>query len=171
MASGHDDEFNQFLDMSGMNNMQFDFQNFQGGNQPGDAIMSNSPISNMIARTDSMAEQSSAAIAMTTAQTHQGMTATHIMAPGAPGEAISNIDAQIQYLQQQKFQQQQRQMHEQQQAAFFSNSNSAVPPTPQSLEMAAGNAQFYSPVEQRDRNGYDRNYNRSGEQNDVSNDA
>lgn len=168
MSSGVDDDFNQFLEMSGMpnmpDNMQFDFQAFANGNgQQGDAMMGGQDVSNMIPRSDSMAQQQQQQTAMTTAQSHPPMTATHMMTSngnGGQNESISNIDAQIQYLQQQKFHEQQRQIHQQQQAAFFTNPN--VPPTPQSLEMAPGSGQFYSPAETRGR------YHRNGDQGDVS---
>lgn len=77
------------------------------------------------------------------------------MAPhhGNTSDAISDLDAQIQFLQHQKLQQQQRQLEEQQrrfaeqQAAFFAQQQSMVPPTPQSLEMQAAN-QYYTQGDQ-----------------------
>lgn len=86
----------------------------------------------------------------------------HMMTPNP--DPISNIDAQIQYLQQQKFQQQQRQLQEQQ-AAFFSNHNHSVPPTPQSLEMPNS---FYSQAEQVSQPGvYDPGYHQRMKEQDV----
>lgn len=70
--------------------------------------------------------------------------ATTLMPPVTPTDAISEIDAQIQYLQQQRMQQQQRQVEEQN-IAFFTRQSHIVPPTPQSLELQAGNQFFHSP--------------------------
>lgn len=92
-----------------------------------------------------------------------------MLSPSIPSDNISNIDAQIQYLQQQKFQQQQRQLQEQQ-ATFFVNHSHSVPPTPQSLQMTPGSGQFYSHIEQMShRTSFDRGYHqRIAEQQDVS---
>lgn len=201
MASGPDDEFNQFLDMSGMGNMpdasgiQFDFHGFQdGGAQPmmsaaaaaahqhqqhqhqhqhqqqprqapgPDALMTDPDPSSMIPRSDGLLQNHTPAMA--TPVTHPAMSA-HMLATSAP-DSISNIDAQIQYLQQQKFHQQQRQIHEQQ-ATFYGTHGHSVPPTPQSLEMPPGSGQFYSQAEQMpQRAAYDRYHQRIAEQADVS---
>lgn len=172
MAAASEDDFQQFLDISGMANMgdgmQFDFQGFQDDGshsimaqprQTADAIMSDTDPSTMIARSDALL------------QSHTPVMAplpSHMMAPSASHEAISNIDAQIQYLQQQKFQQQQRQLQEQQ-ATFFTNQGHSVPPTPQSLEMTPGSGQFYSQAEQMpSRSAYDRSYHQRLAEQDVS---
>jgi len=176
MAAAGDDEFNQFLDMSGMANMgdgmQFDFHGFQDStaqpmmaqsrqHQQHDSIMADSDPSHMIPRSDGLLQNHTPA--MTTAAMPAQMMAT-----SAPSDTISSIDAQIQYLQQQKYQQQQRVLQEQR-ATFFSNHSHSVPPTPQSLEMAPGSGQFYSQPEQVARQGvYDRGYHqRVAEQQDV----
>lgn len=201
MASGPDDEFNQFLDMSGMGTMpdagamQFDFHGFQDGSgaqpmmggasgphqqqhqhqhqqqqqqqqprqAPGtDALMADSDSSSMIPRSDGLLQNHTPA--MTTGVSHASIPA-HMMATSAP-DPISHIDAQIQYLQQQKFHQQQRQLHEQQ-ATFYGTHGHSVPPTPQSLEMPPGSGQFYSQAEQMpQRTAYDRSYHQRTE--DVS---
>ncbi|KAK5990702.1 Phosphorus acquisition-controlling protein [Cladobotryum mycophilum] len=178
MASTSEDDFHQFLDMSGMGNlgdgMQFDFQGFQDGSaqalmaaqqQQTDAIMGNTDPSSMIPRTDALLQNHTPA--MTTAAAHATIPA-HMMASSAPTDTISNIDAQIQYLQQQKFQQQQRQLQEQH--AFFTHHNHSVPPTPQSLEMTPGSGQFYSKAEQMSSRGaYERGYHqRIPEQQDMA---
>ncbi|CAM1506900.1 Fc.00g065410.m01.CDS01 [Cosmosporella sp. VM-42] len=155
MTATSDDDFHQFLDMSGMANlgdgMQFDFQGFQDGSvmsharEPADTIMGESENNTMMGAGNSIPITTSAG---------QPSIPAHMMTPSS--DAISTIDAQIQYLQQQKFQQQQRQLQEQQ-AAFFSNQSHSVPPTPQSLEMP--NGQFYSQAEQLSQQGvYDRGY-------------
>ncbi|PTB62957.1 hypothetical protein BBK36DRAFT_1128340 [Trichoderma citrinoviride] len=167
-----EDEFQQFLDISGMANMgdgmQFDFQGFQDdgshsimgqARQTADAIMGDADPSSMIARSDGLLQNHTPAMAP---------MPSHMMAPSASREAISNIDAQIQYLQQQKFQQQQRQLQEQQ-ATFFVNHSHSVPPTPQSLEMTPGSAQFYSQAEQMpSRGAYDRNYHQRMAEQDMA---
>ncbi|KAJ3528995.1 hypothetical protein NM208_g9955 [Fusarium decemcellulare] len=169
MASTGDEDFHQFLDMSGMANlgdgMHFDFQGFQDSsaqglmNQPRDAhdtIMTDTENPGLMSAATSMPMSTS---------TGQPTIPAHMMTPAS--DPISNIDAQIQYLQQQKFQQQQRQMQEQQ-AAFFHNHNHSVPPTPQSLEMP-NSGQFYSQAEQVSQAGaYDRGYHRLKEQQDMA---
>lgn len=175
MAAASEDDFQQFLDISGMgtmgDGMQFDFQGFQDDGshsimaqprQTADAIMSDTDPSTMIPRSDGLLQNHTPAMAP-----HATMP-SHMMAPSASREAISSIDAQIQYLQQQKFQQQQRQLQEQQ-ATFFVNHGHSVPPTPQSLEMTPGSAQFYSQAEQMpSRGAYDRSYHQRMAEQDVS---
>ncbi|KAG8421218.1 hypothetical protein J3458_003113 [Metarhizium acridum] len=187
MASATEDEFNQFLDMSGMGNMgdgmQFDFHGFQDGpsqaimdqhqhqhqhpqhqhRQQADAIMGDADPSHIIPRSDGLLQNHTPAM-VTTA----GMQA-QLLATSAPSDALSSIDAQIQYLQQQKFHQQQRQLQEQR-ATFFANQSHSVPPTPQSMEMPPGSGQFYSQPEQMSqRTAYDRGYHqRMSEQQDMA---
>ncbi|KAL6832836.1 hypothetical protein V8C40DRAFT_236126 [Trichoderma camerunense] len=170
MAAASEDDFQQFLDISGMANMgdgmQFDFQGFQDDGshsimaqprQTADAIMSDSDPSNMIPRSDGLLQNHTPAMAP---------MPSHMMAQSASREAINNIDAQIQYLQQQKFQQQQRQLQEQQATFFHGHS---VPPTPQSLEMTPGSAQFYSQAEQMpSRGAYDRSYHQRMAEQDMA---
>ncbi|PNP53788.1 hypothetical protein THARTR1_05912 [Trichoderma harzianum] len=170
MAAASEDDFQQFLDISGMANMgdgmQFDFQGFQDDGshsimaqtrQTADAIMSDSDPSNMIPRSDGLLQNHTPAMAP---------MPSHMMAQSASREAISNIDAQIQYLQQQKFQQQQRQLQEQQATFFHGHS---VPPTPQSLEMTPGSVQFYSQAEQMpSRGAYDRSYHQRMAEQDMA---
>ncbi|CAK7271400.1 hypothetical protein SEPCBS57363_004600 [Sporothrix epigloea] len=82
--------------------------------------------------------------AATTAGSAHASIATTMMPVVSPNEAISEIDAQIQYLQLQRMQQQQRQVEEQK-ISYFTQQNHIVPPTPQSLELQAGNQFFHSP--------------------------
>lgn len=206
MASGPDDEFNQFLDMTGIGSipdagaMQFDFHGFNdgtsAGTQPmmagaahqhqhqhpqnqhqhqhqhqqprqapaaGDALMTDSDPSSMIPRSDGLLQNHTPA--MSTSVSHPSVAA-HMLATSAP-DSISTIDAQIHYLQQQKFHQQQRQLHEQQ-ATFYGPHGHSVPPTPQSLEMPPGSGQFYSQAEQMpQRTAYDRSYHQRVAEQDV----
>jgi hypothetical protein len=180
MATGPDDDFQQFLDMSGMGNLtdglQFDFpslpdaagQNLlQHGPQGSvDTPMGGTDQTMMLASNNNVnrnpmpAMTSAAAMASIPAQ---------MIPPPTPTEAIVEIDAQIQYLQQQRLQQQQRHIHEQQ-AAYFANHTQAVPPTPQSMELPPNSCQFY-PAEQPNNNQhpiFDGRYQRINEQQDVS---
>ncbi|OAQ72467.1 phosphorus acquisition-controlling protein [Pochonia chlamydosporia 170] len=183
MASTTEDEFNQFLDMSGMGNMgdgmQFDFHGFQDGSsqsmmnqhhhqhqhrQQTDAIMGDADSSShIIPRSDGLLQNHTPAMVTTAAMQ------TQLLATSAPSDTISSIDAQIQYLQQQKFHQQQRQLQEQR-ATFFASQSHSVPPTPQSMEMPPGSGQFYSQAEQMpQRTAYDRGYHqRIAEQQDMA---
>lgn len=168
MASTGEDDFHQFLDMSSMGSlgdgMHFDFQSFQDGSAQGlmnqardapDTIMTDSDNPGLMSTPNTMPMSTS---------TVQSTIPAHMMTPAS--DPISNIDAQIQYLQQQKFQQQQRQMQEQQ-VAFFHNHNHSVPPTPQSLEMP-NSGQFYSQAEQIPTSGaYDRSYHQRMKEQDV----
>lgn len=160
MAGPSEEDFGQFLDMAAMGNlgdgMHFDFQTFQDGsammNQPRDAT------DTIMADSDNQGLMANANIPITTSAAPSSIPA-HMMTPTT--DPISTIDAQIQYLQQQKYQ---RQLQEQQ-AAFFSTHS--VPPTPQSLEMP-NSGQFYSQAEQVSQPGvYDRGYQRLKEQQDV----
>jgi hypothetical protein len=163
--------------------MQFDFAGFQDGTQgPAndqqsligphhqhhqnlnhtqrshqDAIMTDSDGSSMIPRTSAPGHSiMPVQTPPISAGPQPSIPATHMMGLAhqqQPGETISNIDAQIQYLQQQKFNHQQRQMQEQQ-AAFYSSAasggNNPVPPTPQSIELPPGSGHFYSQADMYD---------------------
>lgn len=185
MHQGNDDDFHQFLDMNNLNSMgnlgdglqfDFDFHNPDGGHMMQvphrDAL--DTPMSGTngsVLMPTAMHQMPT----MTTASTHPPIPSVMMTAhphphPHAHGDAISDIDAQIQFLQQQKIQQQQRQM-EQQQVAFFAQQQSRmVPPTPQSLELQAGNHRFYAQPEQRtpqqQQELFD-NFHRMKEQQDV----
>ncbi|RSL54286.1 hypothetical protein CEP53_007476 [Fusarium sp. AF-6] len=166
MTSTTDEEFHQFINMASLGDgMHFDFQGFPDGsaqglmNQPRDApdtIMTDTENPGLMSVANAMPMSTS---------TGQPTIPAHMMTPAS--DPISNIDAQIQYLQQQKFQQQQRQLQEQQ-AAFFHSHNHSVPPTPQSLEMP-NSGQFYSQAEQVSQSGvYDRGYQRMKDQQDMA---
>ena len=153
-----DDDFQQFLDMNGMGNLaeglQFDFADFQNAGaghiipqQPREQL--DTPMSGT--ETPGISSTQDGSLhgpmnAVSTAVSHPTIPAAMIP-PATPSEAINEIDAQIQYLQQQRMQQQRRQLEEQQ-AAYFVRQSRMVPPTPQSLEIQAG-SQFYSTAEQQ----------------------
>lgn len=172
-----DDDFQQFLDLNTMgglgDGMQFDFD-FQ--HQAGGHIM---PASHRDALDTPMGGTDGSTLLSTTMQsqiptitagsTHSTIPAT-MMPPPTPTEAISEIDAQIQFLQQQKIQQQQRQIEEQQVAFFTQQQTRMVPPTPQSLELQAGNQQYYAQPQQAPQPHHElyEGYQRMKEQQDVS---
>ncbi|KAI2470058.1 helix-loop-helix DNA-binding domain-containing protein [Annulohypoxylon bovei var. microspora] len=170
MSSTGEDDFQQFLEMGGMSNLgdglQFDFQDFGNNSgtsmmhqQHGDTIdtpMSNSNIPTIIARND--IGQQSQMSPMTSAPNHSGISSQMMPQHHTSSDPISEIDAQIQFLQQQRLQQQRRQLAEQQrqfheqQAAFFAQQRNMVPPTPQSLEIQAAN-QFFAQQDQAHSSG------------------
>ncbi|KAK5652580.1 hypothetical protein OQA88_10341 [Cercophora sp. LCS_1] len=177
-----DDDFQQFLDMNGIgslaDNLNYDFQDFQSaagahmlqGSRELDTPMSGTDAPIILSQTDATGLQHQIP-AMTTASSFQTIAAT-MMPPPTPSEAIVNsIDAQIQFLQQQKIQAQQRQLEEQQ-VAFFAHQQQTrmVPPTPQSLEIPAGANQFYPQPGSADRQQQpiDYRYQHSKDQQDMA---
>ncbi|EFX01443.1 hlh transcription factor [Grosmannia clavigera kw1407] len=160
---GPDEDFQQFLDMngmSGMNNLadslQFDFPEFQNANAHDQHLMSQSKdldthmagaehASTMLSQPSNGPGNLHISMppAVSSTVAHSSIPAV-MMPPPTPTEAISEIDAQIQFLQQQRMQQQQRQL-EGHNVVFFTGHNQIVPPTPQSLELQAGNQFFASP--------------------------
>jgi hypothetical protein len=183
-----EDDF-QFLEMGDMSNlgdgMQFDFQGFN--NSTGASMMHPQPTHDVLdthmggTEAPSMASRPNIGIQnqMTPITSAPGAPSipSQIMSPLHPNvnDAISEIDAQIQFLQQQRIQQQHRQLEEQQrrfqeeQAAFFAQQQrNMVPPTPQSIEMHAAN-QYYVQGEQASHHSqgmFDR-YPRLKDQQDV----
>jgi hypothetical protein len=154
MHTGPEDDFQQFLDMGSLPNLpeglNFDFNDFQAGNG---AHMMQGPAreqmdtpmdgtdAGVLSRTDPALQHQMPA--MTTAASYQTIPTTMIPPP-TPSEAIvDSIDAQIQFLQQQKMQHQQRQIEEQQAVFFANQQRQMVPPTPQSMELQPSNARFY----------------------------
>lgn len=159
-APAHEDDFEQFLDMS-MNNisdgLQFDFQEFDGqqhihmeqnGGQSMDTHMDGQ---------DHMHQMKDMVM-----QEHlNGPSSNHSTIPNTPidnihgsGDSLVELDAQIQYLQQQRQQQQQRAIQEQQRNYYVQNN--LVPPTPNSLEMHAGTSSFYMTPELQQQQQYNR---------------
>jgi hypothetical protein len=155
LATTTDDDF-QFLDMGNLGNMGtlgdglgFDFANFQDGADSSmmhrdgmDTDMGGTEAPNGIPTTTTVDHERIQA--MTTSPTHMAISAQ--MAPPSSNvtDTISEIDAQIRYLQQQRIHQEQRQMQEQR-TVFYGNQRHAVPPTPQSMEMPPSSEQFFSP--------------------------
>ncbi|KAI1142658.1 helix-loop-helix DNA-binding domain-containing protein [Hypoxylon sp. FL0543] len=165
-----EDDLQQFLEMGGMSNfgdgLHFDFQDFHSTNGSSimhqahgdtmDTLMTDSNVPTIITRND-MGQQSQIS-PMTSAPSHPGIS-TQMMPPHhTSSDAISEIDAQIEFLQQQRLQQQRRQLAEQQRqfheqkAAFYAQQRNMVPPTPQSLEIQAAN-QFFAQQDQAHSSG------------------
>lgn len=182
-----DDDFQQFLDMNGMGNLNdslnYDFPDFQaaagaGGNhmlpaprEQLDTPMSGTDVPIVLSQPDASLRHQMPTI--TSAGGYPNIPAT-MMPPPTPSEAIVNsLDAQIQFLQQQKIQHQRRQLEEQH-AAFYAHQQSRmVPPTPQSLEIPAGTGQFYPQPgssdrqQQQQQQPIDYRYQRQKDQQDV----
>lgn len=185
MQPAPEDDFQQFLDMYDMANMadgiQFDYQEFHNPTgadmmhaphrQPADAPMTGTDTPDVISTADpgALRHQMSP---MTTTPSYQSIP-TSMMPPPTPDEAlVDSIDAQIQFLQQQKLQHQHRQLEEQQ-AAFLAHQQARmVPPTPQSLELQAGTSHFYSQAPRPDhtpqQHPVDYRYQRVKDQQEVS---
>ncbi|RXG45546.1 hypothetical protein VDGE_03154 [Verticillium dahliae] len=187
LPSSHDDDFQQFLDMGGMGNLSeplgFDFHDFQNsadssmmpqnGRDQLDTQMGGTDSAMAMARPDpSVRSVQDQFAAMSTAASHPSITAQMIQPVPTPTDAMAEIDAQIQFLQQQRMQQQQRQMHEhqahqvQQQTSYYVGHN-PVPPTPQSLEMPPNGNHYYA-QEQAQQNVFDSRYQRMKEQQDMA---
>ncbi|KAI8275252.1 Phosphorus acquisition-controlling protein [Colletotrichum sp. SAR11_57] len=168
LAPSHDEEFQQFLNMGGMGNlgdsMAFDFNDFQSGS--GSGMMHQSgreQLDTQMGGTDANMVMSNANAAMqtqlinmTTAAAHPAIP-TQLIPPPTPTDAITEIDAQIQYLQQQRVQQQHRQIHEQH--VYYTNQHAmaftplvspAVTPLDPHFQMEAGGftipGAYFSPL-------------------------
>ncbi|KAI0446823.1 helix-loop-helix DNA-binding domain-containing protein [Xylaria telfairii] len=187
MSPAGDDDFQQFFDigMSNSESMQFDFQAFNAQNGPSlmqhghrdtvDTPMSDANVSSIVAQ-NSMGVQDHVP-AMTSAPGHSTILSQILPHQQTPNDAISEIDAQIQFLQHQRLQQQQRQLEEQQrrlqeqQAALYAQQQqqqrNIVPPTPQSLEMQA-TSQFFASQEQARSSGMFEGYRQIKEQQDMA---
>lgn len=143
------DDFQQFLDM-GINGLgdglQFDFQDFnqQGaqmmGQAGGDAMDTGIENGNSGMGQDTTMQEHMPA--MTVATNHSSIHAPTLIQGHSSNERLSELDAQIQYLQHQRHEQQQRQLQEQQRN-FYAQSR-MIPPTPNSVEMHGGGPHYYS---------------------------
>ncbi|KAK3337392.1 helix-loop-helix DNA-binding domain-containing protein [Cercophora scortea] len=165
MHPAGDDDFQQFLDMNGMGNLgdglSYDFQDFHNSASAQQMIQSQSPPQDQIdtpmsgtdapmilSRADPTLQRQMPAI--TSAASYGSIPAAMIPPPSPREVIVDSIDAQIQFLQQQKLQHQQR--HIEEQHAFFAyQQNQMVPPTPQSLEMQPGANQYFTQNNQVDR--------------------
>lgn len=146
------DDFQQFLDMGGMNNigegLPFEFQDFGAPQGQGQQMISQDEGGSM----DTAMENGRAMMPqdttmqdqmppMTTSTSHPAIHAP-LNSGHTSSESLSDLDAQINFLQQQRHHQQQRQMQEQQHN-FYVQQRMGVPPTPRSIEMHGNPAQYY----------------------------
>lgn len=162
--TGVDDDLHQFLNMNSMEHLseglQFDYAGFQ--TQNGEQMMQvahRETLDTPMSGTDGSLLLSTAMHSqlhpMTTTPSNPAIP-SNMMPPPSPGDVISDIDAQIQYLQQQKLHQQQQHMEEQHMAFFAQQQAHMVPPTPQSLELQPGNHQFYNHTPHQHQDMYER---------------
>lgn len=150
--AGHDD-FGQFLDMNNLG--EFDFQDFNSQqNQAGQMLHQNEgdSMDTRIGGQDTTMQEHMPS--MTTATSHPTIPATPITHGHPSSDSLVELDAQIQYLQNQRQQQQQRHMQEQQRN-FYAQSR-MIPPTPNSVEMHGGSAQFYPQSDPQQQAMYER---------------
>ncbi|KAG6088728.1 hypothetical protein E4U15_005269 [Claviceps sp. LM218 group G6] len=140
-------------------------QQQQQQQQQPDTIMADADISHILPRSDGLLQNHAPTMTTATGMPNQ------LLGTSAPGDSISSIDAQILYLQQQKFHQQQRQLQEQR-VTFFSpptHHHHSVPSTPRSLDLPPGSGQFYSQTKQMSQRSYDRRYHQPmSEQQDMA---
>ncbi|KAL1884278.1 hypothetical protein VTK73DRAFT_3262 [Phialemonium thermophilum] len=152
MQTSHDDEFQQFLDMCDMANladgMQFDLHDFQ--NHSHQTSHQQHPDTTMSGVQLSPTTVAPHMPPVTSGVPYQTVPTSMIPAPTPAETIVDSIDAQIQFLQQQKLEHQRRQLEEQQAAFMAQQQSRAVPPTPQSLELQAGSNPFYSNTPQPD---------------------
>lgn len=168
------DDFQQFLNM-GMNGLgdglQFDFQDFNSQNHGAqlmqqdegeamDSAMDNRRVPN--GQDTRMQEHMPALTTSASQAAIHGPPLGHLQ---SSSESLSELDAQIQYLQQQRHQQQQRQIQEQQRN--FYAQNRSIPPTPTSIEIHGANSQFYTHSDPQQQAIYDR-YRLQAKEQDVS---
>lgn len=138
------DDFQQFLNMNLGDSLQFDFQDFNTQQGQGSQLMDQNEGDAMDTGMDNgcgIAGQDTTMhehIPMTTAGGHPAIHGAPISQGPSSSESLSELDAQIQYLQHQRHQQQQRALQEQQQN-FYASQNRMIPPTPNSIEMHGNN--------------------------------
>jgi hypothetical protein len=173
LSSTPHDDFQQFLDMgmNGLNDgLNFDFQDFSGqnngqmlhqeGGEPMDTRMDVDVA--ILGHKDTMMQ--SQMPPMTTAPAHSSIADPPIDRGHSSSDSLVELDAQIQFLQQQRQQHQQRQLREQQQRNQFYAHNRMVPPTPNSIEMHSPNNQFYPQSDPQHQAMYERYQMRMKEQ-------
>jgi hypothetical protein len=148
-------DFQGFLDLeNNLGDLQFDFQDYNSQQNQAGQMMSES----METRMDGLAGQDTTMHelipSMTTATSHPAIPTTPIAHSLPSSDSLVELDAQIQYLQHQRQQQHQRQMQEQQRN-FYAQSR-MIPPTPNSVEMHGGSAQFYPQSDPQQQAMYER---------------
>jgi len=169
LSSTPHDDFQQYLDMgmNGLNDgLNFDFQDFGGqnngqmlhqeGGEPMDTRMDVDV--GMLGHKDTMMH--SQMPPMTSAPAHSSIAGTPIDRGHSSSDRLVELDAQIQFLQQQRQQHEQRQLERNQ---FYAH-NRMVPPTPNSIEIHSANNQFYPQSDPQQQAMYERYQMRMKEQ-------
>jgi len=165
-ATVTDDALQQFLNNMNMDaamgnladGMNYDFQDFPTTVATAPMLSAHAPEPLDLTMSGTDAAQAAAAAAAvlvspamgpvqsiaTTAPPFGSIPASMMPPPTPSGAVVDSIDAQIQFLQQEKLRHQQRQLEQQQQAAalFARQQAGIIPPTPQSFEMQPGASQF-----------------------------
>jgi hypothetical protein len=176
LSSASQDDFQQYLDL-GMGNLSdsinFDFP-YDGGQSNGQ-ILQQEDGEAMDTRMDTAMDVDGGPLGhkdtmmqgpmppMTTASTHPTITGTILDHRQSSSNSLVELDAQIQFLQQQR-QHQERQLQEQQHRNFYASQNCMVPPTPNSVEMHGANNQFYPQSDPQQQAMYERYQMRMKEQ-------
>lgn len=156
-------DFQGFLDLEANNlsdNLQFEFPDFNSQqNQAGQLMHQNESESmdlgmDLNGHDTTMQEHMPSMTSTTTTTSHPTITGTPIPHVQPSTDSLVELDAQIQYLQQQRQQQQQRHLQEQQRN-FYAQSR-MIPPTPNSIEMHGGSAQFFPQSDPQQQAMYER---------------
>lgn len=152
IQSGNDDVF-QFLDMNGMDGLgdglPFNFSDFNGNGGSNhmtpdlsrdmmDTPMTGTDSNMVLSRTDGLHHDISSIGSGVSFPSLPGSTL--MSSPASTGAIVNSIEAQIQFLQQQKLEHQQRELQARQ-AAFLAQH---IPPTPTSLELVPGAQHYYA---------------------------
>ena len=177
LTSASQDDFQQYLDLgmgSLSDSISFDFP-YDGG-QSNEQILQQDSGDAMDTRMDTAMDVNVGALghkdtmmrapmpSMTTeSSTHPTITGTILDHGLSSSNSLVELDAQIQFLQQQR-QHQERQLQEQQQRNFYALQSRMVPPTPRSIEMHSANNQFYPQSDPQQQTMYERYQMRMKEQ-------
>ncbi|CAL3964243.1 hypothetical protein PZA11_001651 [Diplocarpon coronariae] len=158
---GAQDDFQQFLDigMNGLGDVRFNFQDFnqQGHGTPFVSQRRGGVMDTVTDHAHGMGQDTTMqehVPATTIAPAHPSIYGPRLALAHSPNESLSELDAQIQYLQHQRYQQQQKQMQEQQRNFF--TQNRIIPPTPNSVKMHVGNAHYYAQADAQQQAVYER---------------
>jgi hypothetical protein len=164
------DDFQQFLDMGISNLGEFDFQQFDNQQDQGAQMMHQNDGDVMDSRMQGTHQTTlqDHMPTMTTATSHPAIVGTPISHGHPSTDSLGDLDAQIQYLQQQRHQQQQRQLLDQQRNYYAQNQ--MIPPTPNSMKMLGNGPhnQFYNQSDPQQRAMLERFQMQVKEQQEVS---
>jgi len=160
------DDFHQFLDMNLGENLQFDFQDFQQSQDTqmmqdnGDSMEIGMGNVQQVMGHDTSMHEAMPSVTSTSSYPTKALAHRH-----PADDSLVELDAQIQFLQQQRHQQQQRQMLEQQRN-YFAQSG-MIPPTPNSAQMHSATSQYYRQSNPQQHSIFE-HYQMQGKEQDVS---